>query len=131
MFDAWMWARDPETFGHKTAHLPIEEKESVRWLEGYQRLTEVADELPDTQLVYLADREADIYELFAEAQTSSVELLVRAQYDRVLVDEKMAREGRKLREKVSNAQELGTVTFELPKTHKRAKRTVTQSLRAA
>ena len=131
LFDAWMWARDPETFGHETSHLPIEEKESVRWLEGYQRLTEVADELPETQLVSLADREADIYEMFTETKTSSVELLVRAQYDRVLVDEKMPREGRKLREKLDKAPVLGEVTFVLPKTAERPEREVTQSLRAA
>jgi hypothetical protein len=125
VFDAWMWARDPETFGQSSAHLPFEEKESVRWLEGYQRLGEVADALPDTQLVYLADREADIYELFVEAQSSSVEVLVRAQHDRVLSGDA------KLRATLDQAPTLGTVTFELPKTKQRAARTVTQSLRVA
>ena len=38
-------------------------KQSVRWVEGYERLAEMAAELPSTRLVYLADREADIMEL--------------------------------------------------------------------
>jgi hypothetical protein len=50
VFDAWMWARDPETFGQDTSHLPIEDKESVRWLEGYQRVNEVAQELAHTEV---------------------------------------------------------------------------------
>lgn len=125
VFDAWIWARDDETFGQSTKHLPIEAKESVRWLEGYQRLVEVADQLPDTQLVYVADREADIYELFVEAQGAPVELLVRANHERALTD------GAKLREQVLETPALGTVSFELPKAAKRRRRTVTQTLYAS
>ena len=124
VFDAWLWARDPEHFGQSSKGLPIEDKESVRWLEGYQRLGEVAPELPDTRLVYLADREADIYELFVEANNTAVELLVRANHDRALTD------GAKLRQQVLDSPSLGAVTFELPKTAKRRARTVTQSLHA-
>lgn len=125
VFDAWLWARDPETFAQSTAHLPIEDKESVRWLEGYQRLGEVAGELPETRLVYLADREADIYELFVAATDSPVELLVRANHDRALLGQGH------LRERLAAAPALGSVTFALPKAAHRPMRTVTQSLRAA
>jgi len=125
VFDAWLWARDPETFGESRAHLPLEDKESARWLEGYQRLSEVAGELPDTRLVYLADREADLYELFVAATDSPVEVLVRASHDRALLDE-----GR-LRHTLARAPALGRVTFTLPKSATRPKRTVTQTLRAS
>jgi len=125
VFDAWLWARDPDTFGRgDTEALPIEDKESVRWLEGYQRLVELAPELPDSELVYVADREADIYELFVAARDAPVQVLVRACYDRALLD------GAKLRATLEQAPALGTVTFELPKTTARARRTVTQSLHA-
>jgi hypothetical protein len=110
VFAAWRWARDPKTFGRNSAHLPIEEKASGRWLQRYQRLNEVADELADTQLVSLADREVDIYELFAAAPGSSDEVLVRAQPDRVLCDQGARREHHKLREQVNNAPALNTVT---------------------
>mgnify|MGYP006430419741 CR=1 FL=1 len=126
VFDTWLWARDPETFAQKrNTHGPIEDKESVRWLQGYQRLGEVAGELPETRLVYLADREADIYELFVAATDSPVELLVRAKHNRALLEQGH------LREKLAAAPALGSVTFTLPKSAERPTRTVTQSLRAA
>ena len=36
-------------------------------MEGYERLAEMAAELPGTRLVYLADREADIMDLMRRA----------------------------------------------------------------
>ncbi|HMF35577.1 MAG TPA: transposase DNA-binding-containing protein, partial [Isosphaeraceae bacterium] len=43
---------------------PIEEKESYRWLEGLRQARAVAQDLPKTTCVCVADSEADIYELF-------------------------------------------------------------------
>lgn len=45
---------------------PIEDKESVRWLEGVRAAREVAQQCPNTQCVCVSDSESDIYELFAE-----------------------------------------------------------------
>jgi hypothetical protein len=60
------WARDHKrTNEYKT--LPIEEKESNRWLQSYQRICEIQSLCPDTRLVSVGDREADIYELFQQA----------------------------------------------------------------
>ena len=42
------------------ATLPIEEKESFRWLTGYRLACQLAAECPDAQIVSVADREADI-----------------------------------------------------------------------
>jgi hypothetical protein len=71
---------------------PIEEKESMRWLHGYAQACAVAQALPDQRVVMLADREADIYELFAEhhrvasARRGHAELVIRAKSDRVFAD---------------------------------------------
>jgi len=63
--------------------LPIEEKESYRWLEGIKDCAEVARGLSDTQVVCVADREADIFELFEYQQKHpEVELLIRAAHER-------------------------------------------------
>ena len=43
-------------------------KESLRWIEGYERIAELAAQLPDTRLVYVADREADLVPLMLRAQ---------------------------------------------------------------
>jgi hypothetical protein len=78
------WARDPQ--GHKRAEerkaLPIEEKESYRWLQSYQRVSEIQALCPATRLISVGDREADIYELFQEAAKSpnGPDLLVRANH---------------------------------------------------
>jgi hypothetical protein len=64
VLDAWMWARQPKGPDGTRAG----EKESVRWLEGYARVAELAAELPATRLVYVADREADIRDLMVRAR---------------------------------------------------------------
>lgn len=71
---------------------PIEEKESIRWLEGVRAARKVAEVCPQTECVCIADSEADIYELFVEPRLTShareLHLLVRACYDRSLQDRK-------------------------------------------
>jgi len=65
--------------------LPIEEKESFRWLEGWRKAIEIAKQCPDTCCVCIGDSESDIYELFAEpceTGNGQAHLLVRGCYDR-------------------------------------------------
>ena len=58
-----VWARPIENphKGKRNADIPIEEKESFRWLEGYRDASLVAQAAPDTLVVSIADRECDIY----------------------------------------------------------------------
>ena len=51
--------RAPESLGKSRERrtLPIEEKESFRWLQGYRLACELAAECPQTQIVSIADRE--------------------------------------------------------------------------
>jgi hypothetical protein len=68
--------------------LPIEPKESFRWLQGLRTARQVAQELPQTQIVCVADREADSYELFAEPRGERpVDWLIRAYLDRCVQGE--------------------------------------------
>jgi hypothetical protein len=84
------WARDPNDFGkkHRRNELPIEEKESQKWLVSYRAVAAAQKHCPATMFVCVGDREADIYELFHEALSDSAgpRLLVRAEHDRVLAD---------------------------------------------
>jgi hypothetical protein len=59
--------------------LPIEEKESYRWLESLKNSRSMCG---NTQLVTVCDREADIYELFQLSVELAAPVLVRANYDR-------------------------------------------------
>lgn len=95
---AWQksWARDQIetqlTTREKRARrrkMPIEEKESIRWVEGIRAAREVAEACPDTPCICVADSEADIYEMFSEPRTTrdgQLHLLVRACQDRALSD---------------------------------------------
>jgi hypothetical protein len=65
--------------------LPIEEKESLRWLTGLREARALAQRSPDTQCICIADSEADIYEIFAEPRGERpVHWLIRACQDRAL-----------------------------------------------
>jgi hypothetical protein len=65
-----LWARNDETFDtcKQRKYTPLADKESNRWLKGYQNACQIAEELPQTQIVSISDREGDIYECFSEAQ---------------------------------------------------------------
>ncbi len=81
--DAQCWARDPEEEGksQKRKKLPIEQKESMKWLRSFQRVSEVQKLCPNTEIISIGDRESDIYELFQRAVkegSDGVKLLVRA-----------------------------------------------------
>ena len=69
--------------------LPIEQKESQRWIDMLRRGQELACQVPGTQLICVADSEADIYEHLAEAQAEPrrVDWIVRAAGDRALQDD--------------------------------------------
>jgi hypothetical protein len=76
--------------------VPIEQKESVRWLDNLTRSTA---QLGDpSRCVHVGDREADIYELFCAARDAGTHFLVRTCVDRLAgrggttVARKMARE---------------------------------------
>jgi len=63
--------------------LPIEEKESFRWLEGAEQAASVC--AGARRITVIADRESDIYEAFA-LRPDTADLLVRAAQDRSLDD---------------------------------------------
>lgn len=66
-------------------HTPVEEKETIRWLDGFRETCRVAKELPQTQFVHVADSEADIYELIQEAQQDGgPDWIIRACQNRAL-----------------------------------------------
>lgn len=89
--DVQCWARKPEEFGKKAKRhdVPIEQKESYKWLKSYHAVAAVQARQPKMTLVSVGDREADLYELFAAAakHPAGPKLLVRARHDRQLQDE--------------------------------------------
>jgi hypothetical protein len=68
--------------------IPIEEKETFRWIEGLRDTMEVAAQMPQTRLIHVCDREADFFELFEEQRRlGRVDLLVRANHNRGILED--------------------------------------------
>jgi hypothetical protein len=113
---------------------PIEQKESYRWVEGYRVCADVAEQVPDTMVVMVCDRECDIYEVFDEAAPCChrAEWIIRSSQNRRLDGEvDQSRRGTiKLWESVEKAPQLGRVEFTLPKSHERKDKVVVASLKA-
>lgn len=94
---AAMWSRDPAELAKSSKERrrerrqkPFEEKESYRWLKGYEAACQVAAEAPDTKVVCVSDSEGDIYECFAagvQGEGRRAEWIVRGCQDRVLAEE--------------------------------------------
>jgi hypothetical protein len=66
--------------------VPIEEKESRRWLDGLRRSSALIG-MPE-RCVHIGDRESDIYELFCLADEVGTHFLVRTCVDRLAGDGK-------------------------------------------
>ena len=87
---ATFWQRPDEPVAPRRAQLAIEQKESYRWLQGYEWSCEVAKRCPGTLVVSVADREGDIQECFLAAAATEGEkahFLVRAKENRRLAGE--------------------------------------------
>ncbi len=72
--------------------LPIEEKESYRWVLSYREADKLAKKLPDVQVIHIGDRENDIYECFQDAEIDvnvnqgKAYLITRSNHNRCLSD---------------------------------------------
>ena len=87
--------------GKNPTRIPVEEKESFRWIDSLRASTE---KLGGAQrLVHIGDREADIYEFFHEANRLGSNYIVR-----IKVDRKLEPKGITLRQKVENSKSRGT-----------------------
>jgi len=122
VLDAWMWAREPKDSDGRRPGT----KESLRWIEVYERVAERAKALPGVRQIYVADREADILALLVKARDLeyAADYLVRCQHNRALPS------GDKLWAKLAQAPALGSVRFELPSGRGRKARCVQQNIRA-
>lgn len=120
VLDAWMWARQPKGQDGQRAGV----RESERWIEGYERVAELAQRLPQSQLVYVADREGDMAALMRRAQQlgNPAHWLIRSSHDRNLGQSR-------LMETLRQQPELGQVQFELSARQGVAARSVSQSVR--
>ena len=106
VIDAWMWAREFKDQDGQRGGLC----ESMRWIEGYERVAEQAKQMPGTRLVYVADREGDIVELMRRARDLGhpADWLIRSKHDRSL-----GKGAGKLSAALQDAPVLGVIEFDM------------------
>jgi hypothetical protein len=121
------WVRDPDTYGALESHQKrdVRHKESIKWLESVDALAVARSAAPETTFVSVGDREADLYELLAMPRAAGVELLVRAAWDRTVVDEH-----RYLWETVAASAVMGRVEMTVPRHRGEPARQCTLALRS-
>jgi len=107
-----IWARPHENFGIPVnrANIPIEEKESYRWLETMMNAQSALPE--DIFAVHMCDREGDIFEFFCKADEVNANYLCRRQYDRFVEDDGV---NIKLSEYISGIPVAGRIKVHVPR----------------
>jgi len=133
LLDVQCWARDPEEAGKaaKRKQLPIEQKESFKWLQSYQAVAEVQRLCPETMLISVGDREADIHELFLQAEQTpgGPKLLVRSERSR---NRKVEEDDQAfLWEKLPTEPVAGHLEIQIPRSGSRAARHAKLEVRTA
>ncbi len=161
--DVKMWTRDPDAQRKSLSsqvrmNQPIEEKESIRWIESFKIVNKLAEEIPGTQFVNIGDRESDILEYMVEAVQArenqhGAYAIVRVNHDRRLMPEQAVKpiakerkskkevfdeittelepeEALNLKKKMLSAPVVGEVTFIMPGRNNKPERQVTQKIRA-
>ena len=114
---------DKKPKGHKYNKVPIEEKESYKWIASSLKSKAVLENA--SELIIIQDREGDIYEQFCLVPDAKTHLLIRAKSNRVIQGKQ------KLFDYLSRQPLQGTYTVELEgdKRRKIKKRTATIEVR--
>ena len=122
LLDQHSWAREPGGVKSPCDQRPLKEKESKRWLDSQSVVQQAVP--ADTRVVTVADREADIIDLFALPLLDNCDLLIRANYDRCVDAEE-----KHLRAAVAAAPVAGTYTVQLTRRPDRQPREAHLSIR--
>lgn len=123
LVDQQMWVRDgikcnrKKLGNYKTNILPIEQKESFKWIKSLRR---TAIKTKDIPVIMVADREADIFEFFDESLDYGVDILVRLRNDRILCDEDL--DYVHVSEKLNFEEIKSVIEIEVPGSGKRQSR---------
>ncbi len=125
-----IWARDKSEMGKKKTRQQraIKDKESYRWLESMHKVDDLLkeeDSLKDRpKIIHIADREADIYELFSEPRSANSELLIRCSHDRKTLL------GNSMWQEIESEAVLATFELELPNSNSETVRKVQMEVKS-
>jgi hypothetical protein len=115
--------RTPDPEAEKTTPAtPIEEKKSFDWMQGLRSCMNLAEQLPDTRITCVMDREADFFELFdLHRDHPCVDLLIRAKHNR------QTSTGVKLFDRLRESDVRGTLQLRVKRQSARPKRSRQQA----
>jgi hypothetical protein len=125
------WSRPPEDApsADKRKRLPIQDKESYKWLEGIEAAEAALDNLPAgvrPRLIHIFDREGDIHEVLERISASPHGAIIRvAQQNRCI-----AGPLGHVADAIAQAPLLGTNTISVPPKRGAKKRTAKLELRS-
>jgi hypothetical protein len=111
------WGRKEEEYGKRKlrAKLPVNKKESYKWIVN---MLAAQSSLSDDQKgIYICDRDADMFELFAAERKSNLDLLVRSSHNRTLSNSSM-----KIQDHLDNVNVSGIKNVIINRSDKRKKR---------
>lgn len=119
------WVRPLHELGKsaKRKQTGFEDKESYRWYEGMQQVNELLG--APVHKIHIADREADIYELFFHCFEETTDLLIRARHNRQVEESG----GGQLWDFIAEQPAQATVKLVLPERQGKKKRTVKADVR--
>ena len=102
------WIRPLEQVGKSEDRkkLAFEDKQTYRWYEAMKEVNKLVD--PAIHKLHMADREADVYDLFFHAFEPNTDFLVRARHNRSL------KEGSRLWDHIAQQPLAATLILEIP-----------------
>ncbi len=110
--------------------LPIEEKESIRWLDSMEKTTSCFKG-QNKRIVTIADREADIYDMFLLADRIDANVLIRASHNRKINKTAIHSEisGEMLWDFMEKQKSKGTIQVKVPKKGSTPERSATCNIK--
>jgi len=108
-----IWARDPNELGKSKTrnHRNTKDKESQKWIDCLNSAQDVFS--PDQPLLFIQDRESDIFSFIAAPRRPLTHLLIRASRQRMVKAD--GSEKVKLFEAIDSAPVLGTFEVSVPR----------------
>lgn len=88
IFSQRFWSREVENLGKSKTrkYLPIEQKESYRWLAEFDALQEAFASQTEKQIIQICDRESDISELLTARKYDHIHYIIRSKNARIDVE---------------------------------------------
>lgn len=127
------WAREKQKkvrSSKERENMMLAEKESYRWLEGYQDSCELAKKCQNTHVIHITDREGDIFEIFDEYEKKGkiADYIVRSNHNRTVYPK--GKSSNTLIEELEGSKALGEISFDVSRREDNTTRHVKQSVKA-